>query len=712
MKSLHAALFIFALGLASLWPQQLLSAPVRDGAVEIELIAEVESIEPGKPFTVGLKFEIDPTWHIYWINPGGPGFPPKVAWTLPEGFVAGPLEFPTPHHFFAAGSEGYGYEGHAVLLAEITPPASLKPGKKVTLAGKAEWLACADACVPGSAELSLELQTAAAAAAGPQAGLIAETRQQLPTPVDWNISAEIDMDAKTARYFIDHGGAVKSIDGLYFFPAGYANYASLTDPNELAKFTLEGEKLTVDCVVNKYYSGDPPEWPEAVLTSETGFGGDLGKSVWISNAPKPDPLAVTTPAAADPAGDTDAGGAKSDLTFWTALLFAFIGGLILNVMPCVFPVISLKILGFVQQAGEDRRKIAIHGFAFAAGVLIFFWLVVGILLGVRSALGTSAVAWGSQFQSPIFVMIMGFVILLIALNLFGVFEIGMGLTSVGGKLSSSTGYAGSFWSGSLAVILATPCTAPFMGGAVAYALNAPIAATFTVFTVMGLGMASPYILLSLSPGLINALPKPGAWMEKFKQFMGFPMIAVVFFLVWVAAHQLDTTGLGWFFVGLTLLSLGMWWFGSFATPMQGATTRIVARAAAVVFVSLGVWTTFKASTYPAPAKIQDVEAVIAKSQAEGKKVFVDFTAAWCLICQSNKAAMHSEAVETAFKEQNVEFLEVDWTSKDPEILKVLQKYGAEGVPLYLIFDSDPSKEPIKLPNTLTKGIILDSLDKL
>jgi thiol:disulfide interchange protein len=679
--------------------------PVRAQGLSIELIAENETIVPGEPFTVGLSYKIDPKWHTFWINPGQAGEATEMEWNLPEGFKVSALKYPTPHTFTASGSIGVGYENSAVLLAEIIPPDDLEIGSSVKIAGNAKWQVCADFCTQGDADLSLELVVAESAKASANGLAITTAKAELAKSVDWPISAEIDLEAKTAVFSIEHGGKITATEGLQFFNSQYVPYASMVDFNTPITFELAGDVLKISASVSKSYKGEVPEFIEGMLVSESGFADDLGHSIWLTN----DPNAASSAAPQSAAAPV---GAPEEHSFWKVLIYAFIGGLILNIMPCVFPVISLKVLSFVQQGGEDRRKVAMHGFVFAAGILVFFWIVLAVLLGVRSVFGVTAGGWGTQFQDPLFVTLMAFLILVIALNLFGVFEIGGGLTGVGGKLTESSGYAGSFWSGALAVVLATPCTAPFMGSAIAYALNAPVISAFAVFTMMGIGMSSLYVILSVIPGLINRLPKPGMWMVKFKQFMGFPMIAVVLWLVFIAVHLLDTTGIALFFVGLTLLSIGTWWFGSFNTPINGARARIIAKVATVALLGGGVWAAVASANYPKPHKFQNVEAEIAQLQSEGKHVFVDFTALWCAQCQTNKIAMHSEEVEAAFKENNVTFLEVDWTTKDPEILRVLQKYGAEGIPFYLQFDADSTKPPTVLPAALTNGVILEYLEKL
>ena len=609
----------------------LFAAPVKVHSIETELVSEFDAIQPAKPFTAAIRFKIDPTWHIYWLNPGAFGQTTRMDWELPTGFKVSPLQFPTPYQFLTGGFAGYGYEDETMLLATITPPADLKPGAEITLKGKVFWQACdPKSCVPNDAEISLTLPVSdKPGEPTTHGGEIGKYREQLPKLVDWSISATHDAEAKTVTISVEHGGQIRSEMLVFLYPA----VEKTVDPTKLPQIEFSPENYSVTMAQNLFLRGDLPEVMSALIYSERGFANpDLGKAVFVTNDPNP---AESVPVAPSQSAEAD-----SD----------------------------------VESNGKSNE------------------------------------GWGYWLQRPSIVATLIGLMLLIALNLFGVFEIGMGMTGAGGSLTQKSGLAGSFFSGALATVLATPCTAPFMGLAITYGLKSPPPITLIVFTVLGLGMAAPYLILSRSPALMQKLPKPGAWMETFKQAMAFPMLAVVIALVWVIAHQITDNGLLSVLTGMLLISLGAWWYGRFGMPNKPEKTRRIAWAAAAVLALLAAFVGLRGASQALPGSNRDVEAEIAALQKEGKGVFVDFTAAWCATCQANKAVMHSEKIKNAFEEKSVAFLEVDWTQRDPAILSVIQKYGREGVPLYLLFSADTNEPPQVLANLLTTTHVLAALE--
>ena len=690
---------------------------MRDGAVEAGLFSGTESIQPGSSFTVALKLKIDPTWHTYWINPGDAGFANSFDWTgLPDGFTAGPLQFPFPHLFLVdAGigpQAGLGYEGQVLHLIEITPPASLPPGKSVTLSGTAKWLGCdPSTCVPGQASLSLTLPvTESPGTPSAASDEIEKARIDIPGQVSgWK--AEIAEDGEKLTITVTHpaGDAPVSPKSLVLFPEN----TFLIDLSVPQKFESAGNNTLVLSVPKHSYFEGLPEDFRAVLVSkdEKPISPGTATSLLLTETSIETPVPAGQAAASEPASAPEA--TSTVATLRKALLAAFLGGLILNLMPCVFPVISLKIMGFVSQAGESHGKLIAHGSVFAAGVLFSFWVLTGILLAFRSA--GDLLGWGFQLQEPGFVIALILLMVVMALSLFGVFEIGTGVSGVGGKLTMSSGFGGSFWSGALATVLATPCTAPFMGAALGFALDQPPAITFLIFTVLALGMAFPYLLLSIFPGWLKRLPRPGPWMETFKQIMGFPMLAVAAWLLWVLGAQIGNDGLGLLFVALILVAFGAWLMGRFAVPSRPARSRIAARISAAILVAAAIGISFKAADARQPQSTAidaDPATIIQGHREAGKNVFVDFTAKWCLVCQANKPAMYSDAVKAAFEEKNVEFVVIDNTNRDPRIEEYINRFGRTGVPLYPRFPAAPAKPPLILPQNLTPGIIIDYLEKL
>ncbi len=415
---------------------------------------------------------------------------------------------------------------------------------------------------------------------------------------------------------------------------------------------------------------------------------------------------------------------KSDeepIGIWIALLSAFLGGIILNLMPCVLPVLSLKILGIVQQSGEDSKKRINHGIAFTLGVVSSFLILAGILLLLRA--GGEQLGWGFQLQSPAFIILLTILLFLFGLSMFGVFEIGTSLTAVGQKASNDTGFVGSFSSGILATIVATPCTAPFMGSALGFALSQPTILALLIFAMLGLGMALPYLLLTTVPALVKYVPRPGAWMESFKQFMGFLLMATVLWLLWVFSLQVGAEGLLILLAAFIIVSIGGWIFGRWGNIAKPKPTRVKAIILTALFIIGGVVFAFKYIdtnvTVNQTLEKGNIEwqkftpELLSKSLKEGKPVFIDFTAAWCLSCQVNeKVAFGSEDVQNAFKKLGVVMLKADWTNSDAIITKELAKFGRNSVPLYVLYSGKQNEEPQILPEIITPGIVLNALEKI
>jgi len=410
---------------------------------------------------------------------------------------------------------------------------------------------------------------------------------------------------------------------------------------------------------------------------------------------------------------------SSNISVWFALVSAFIGGLILNLMPCVLPVLSLKIFSIVQQSGEDRKKRINHGLAFTLGVLATFWVLAITLILLRA--GGEQLGWGFQLQSPAFLIVLTTLLFLFGLSMFGVFEIGTSLTAVGQGSAKEEGFIGSFSSGVLATVVATPCTAPFMGSALGYALSQPSYVALLVFTFLGLGMAAPYMLLTTSPSLSKYVPKPGAWMETFKQFMGFLLMATVLWLLWVFSLQVGADGLLVLLGSFILASMGGWIFGRWGNIAKPKPTRVKAMIVAALLVIGGTIFTFNnidtknaatSNAHQGNIKWQTFSPELVKKYSEeGKPVFIDFTAAWCLSCQVNeKVAFSSEEVQNAFDKMGVEMLKADWTNKDEIIGRELAKFGRNSVPLYVLYSGKQNVEPVLLPEIITPGIVLDALE--
>ncbi len=675
--------------------------PVKKGAVTAELVAHDASIQPGRPFLVALKLTHDEPWHTYWINPGT-GYPTSLRWTLPEGFSAGDIIWPTPHVVKDTNGNvtGHGYEGVVFLFVEITPPTTLAPGTEVTLRTVADWLMCAEVCMPGDAKLELTLPVKSDPPAPNMsvARLFNNAKADLPQPLaGWNVAAERKDNSFIVR-LTPAAGTTHRPQGLHLFDsAGLVDYAA---PQQIRE---ENGDIVVTLAVAK--DGDPAATRLAgVITSQNGWGPMIpahGATFGVAlGAPTADASASSS-ALRPPS--SDAGGLLG------TLLLAFVGGLILNLMPCVFPVLGIKVLGFVNQAGSDRGKIVAHGLVFTFGVLLSFWVLAGLLLALRA--GGSQLGWGFQLQSPAFVFGMAAFLLIFALNLSGLFEIGLSATSVGGKLQMQQGYGGSLFTGILATLVATPCSAPFLAPALGAAIALPAGESFAVFTAIAIGLSAPYLLLSAFPAAVKILPRPGAWMETFKQLMAFPLYATVGWLLWVLAGQTkdNDNALLLIVFGLVLVAMAAWVYGRWAKP--------AARFIAALLLVGGVWLGWPKSADAASVTDSGYAvkweawspAAVEAARAAGRTIYVDFTARWCATCQTNKAAVFSSSdVLKAFGERNVLLLKADWTSKDSAITDELAKWNRSAVPFNLIY-APGRTEPVILPELLTPGIVLNAL---
>jgi len=700
------------------------SKPVKKGAVQVQLISDASAIEPGKPFTVALRMQHDPHWHSYWIAPGT-GFPTSLTWTLPEGFVAGDIQWPTPHVVKDTTGKitGNGYEGENSLLVEITPPKQLAPGSEIKLQAVAEWLMCQEVCMPGDAKLEIAFTSANTGASTTDAKwqkAIAETRAKLPQPATgWDITASHTDTTATLRLTAKAGNTHQPTE-LHFFSAD-----AFTDYIKPATITRDNGSWVIQMDLDAAADKNITRFT-GVLASANGwragasYGGiviDAPFSSAASASAGTSPNAVGSLTATTQAPTSNPPPAAASGLFAT-LFLAFVGGMILNLMPCVFPVLGIKILGFVNQSGHDRRKITLHGLTFAAGVLISFWALAGALLILRA--GGAQLGWGAQLQSPAFVFGMAVFLLIFALNMSGLFEIGLSATGVGGKLQMKEGFAGSFFTGALAVLVATPCSAPFLAPALGAAFSTAYSAleSMLLFTAIAVGLALPYLLLSIFPQAIKFLPKPGAWMETFKQLMAFPLYATVGWLLWVLAGQTkdDDNALLLIAFAFVLVAMAAWSYGRFGQAWGKPGKQLFGRAFAAALLVGGLYLGWPKTAEAAPAVAGSYQVTwekwspeaIAAAQAAGKFVYVDFTARWCATCQTNKAAVfHSDDVLAKLKELNVVLLRGDWTNRDPKITAELARWNRSAVPFNLIYAPGKS-DPIILPELLTPGKVLEA----
>ena len=674
-----------------------LPAPAADTAdaqhLHVQLVFPQLQLHPGGKNQVGLYFKLEPGWHVYWKNAGDSGEPPRIQWTLPDGVAASPLEFPAPTRLPLGPLMDFGYQNEVLFPSHLAVASTVKPGP-ATLHAKVSWLVCREVCIPGKAELDQNVRFLRSA---PQTPAVSASGQalwnrlaKLPVPLPSADKAIFQPTSAGFRLAVDTG---RRETQAAFFPSD----ESILDNPSPQKLTATPQGLILDLKKDANLAASPSH-----LNGVLELSG--GRNYRIAAAPG-------TVAAAPPAPSLGALPGIAGL--------AFLGGLFLNLMPCVFPVLFLKGLALVNSGAEQRHKLRVHGFVYAAGIVVSFWALVAALLGLRAAGAT--LGWGFQFQSPVFLALMAGLLFFLGLSLAGQFEIGLTLTSAGGSLAARQGYAGSFFTGVLAVIVATPCTAPFMGAAVGYALAQPAAITFAVFTALALGLAAPYVALTLQPAWTRLLPKPGAWMDVLKQAVSIPIFLTVVWLAWVLAQAYGANLLGALLAGLLLLAIAGWFLGRWPARRWAATT---AALFLVAFIGLSAFVPRLASSPPPAASTAATgqssgaawqpwsPAAVSSYQAQGRAVFVDFTASWCLSCQVNeRVALDQPQVRQAFANDHVVLLRADWTRQDPAITQALAALGRSGVPVYALYVPGESA-PRLLPQVLTPGIVTDALNRL
>ncbi|MEX0322108.1 MAG: protein-disulfide reductase DsbD family protein [Puniceicoccaceae bacterium] len=664
---------------------------IRDKFVEAAVIGEDSHLVPGQPYRLGLLLRHDPHWHTYWKS-SETGYATTIEWSLPEGFTIGELSWPTPKVYDFQGFTEYVYEGEVLLMATLLPPDDFG-GESVEIGFSADWLMCEQTCVPGGIEskIVLPVSTSQPEPSAEWAGFFERTDGQLPSNAnDYELAAWESGEAVVLQV-----KGKQLPDSVYFFDAQAA--FKTTPENNVRKTDSE----SIEVVLDLPEGGMKPDSLIGVLKADQGWSGLDGTSG----------IEIDVPVMTGPPVVKE--------TSWAGILvLAFVGGLILNLMPCVFPVLGIKIMGFVGQAGESRKKIVEHGLVFSLGVLLSFWILAAVLLLLRS--GGNQLGWGFQLQSPTFVFILAMLLFAFALNMAGLFEVGQSAVGVGSNLTAKSGLSGSFFSGVLATVVATPCAAPFLAPALGAALTFPPLGSLAVFTFIAFGLAAPYLLLSIFPSLLKWLPKPGAWMETFKQFMSFLLFATVAYLVWVLAGQLTEEGGYTVFsllkvlIGLVLLALGLWIYGRWSAFHRPKKVRLVGSIAALVIVLFSLSFGISGTRAPDPSATAIVWEKWSPGKAEalaaeGKTVYVDFTARWCVTCQTNKAAVFSSSrVQDAIEELDIVLLKADWTHQDPEISKALARFGRSAVPFNLVYG--PAIEtPIELPEVLVPGTVLDAI---
>lgn len=687
MRAIISLLFISLLSV----PAALSAAPTPASIVNATIYSEKPSFEADTPFRLGVLLEPVAGWHTYWENPGDAGLATKLVWTLPEGFTAGTIDWPMPRRMAEGPLVVYGYEGTVFLPVTITPPAALNPGP-YTFRVKASWLVCKDICIPEAVELEITLPDALAGA------------------------------SNAAKLFSNHDALKPSMVAL---PATYADDGThLTVSVPLSLINTQDTPVTAaqlflrEHSVVRYAAEQQVSVEDGVLrivverSSSTPLETLHGLlSVTAGGKQKYFDLVLQSAESANQSADKAP--TTASLWFPVILLLALLGGMILNLMPCVLPVLSLKALAVVKQANGERLHVRQQGLAYTLGILVSFAAIAAVLLALKA--GGEAVGWGYQMQSPAFVGFLIYLLFLVGLSLSGFFYLPVVFGNLGASMMEASSVKGSFLTGMLATAVATPCTAPFMASAVGAALTLPSWQALLVFETLGLGLALPFLLISLYPKLLRFLPKPGAWMETFKQFLAFPMYASVIWLLWVLAQQTGPGGVAVALIGMLVIVIAIWMKRLFANP---ATYRLAALAALAGIIVLSLMCLSKQEmpeSMPASAAEHGVETVafsptaLGSLRMEGKPVFVDVTAAWCITCQVNKrVAIQTDRVMQAFKERGVTLMVADWTRRNKDITEFLANFGYQGVPLYVFYPAGGGEAKV-LPQLLTPDIVIDAI---
>ena len=680
--------------LAALWMLLLLAgvATAQTGAaphIAPSLVAETTSPRAGGEVTLAFAMKPAPGWHGYWKNPGDSGTETRAAWTLPAGMTAGQLAYPVPERLLIAGLMNYVYARDYAQLVTLRVPAGLAPGTALPVRAKLDWLACTEEiCVPERAELALTLRIGDGTVAPDVRARFDGWRAALPRPL--GSEGRFARTGDRFRLAVPLPSTM-AVGEAYFYPLtdGAIDYAA---PQAA---TRRGDMLVIE--TRDAARTAPPARVEGVLA----IGG--GRGLQLTAVAGDVPAAGVPPAAASGgAGDGDSGSGSGTLALTLAALGgAILGGLLLNVMPCVFPILSLKALSLARAGGEERA-VRREALAYAAGVVLVCVALGGLLLVLRA--GGSAAGWAFQLQSPGVILFLLLLVSAIGLNLAGLFELAN--LGIGGRLAGASGLAGAFWTGALAAFVATPCTGPFMGVALGAALVLPPAAALAVFAGLGLGIALPFLLLGFVPALRARLPGPGPWMERFRRILAVPMLLTALGLAWVLGRQAGVDGMTLGLAAVLLLALGLWWTGARQAAGRRAAWAPALPAALLALAAIPVVPRAASAGAAAPDGALRAEAFseqrLTALRADGRPVFVYFTADWCLSCKVNeKAAIERAEVADAFRRAGVAVLVGDWTNGDAAIGRFLSRHGRSGVPLYLFYRG--AGAPEVLPQILTPG---------
>ncbi len=695
-------LWIICLALIAVWlapfARAAESAAVKSGRAVAQLVTSYDTVEPGQDIYIALSMRLEPHWHTYWRNAGGPGEPAELHWDIPDTTSIGDIIWPLPQTVSTGPLINYAFEDRLLLPMPMHIAKDAQLGEELTIKAQATYLVCYQICLPEMANLSLTLRVGEAVKDERWSGNIERTIKRAPKPEGLEASAVLKNNFLT----LDIGGGKLDFAALknpYFFPYEQ-DLIDASAPQDI----LSAERGVRINLTPSFGLADGIENIPGVLAFE-----EKTENGWVRRG-------IEVSAIADAKVDigkvkTGSGGRgiHTSVGLWAALLGAFIGGMILNLMPCVFPVLSLKVLGFARAAHDERKSIRTHGWLYVLGVMVSFLTLAGVILALKA--GGASVGWGFQLQNPVLVGALALLFVIIAFNLFGFFDVGGHLQNTGSDLATSGGYKGAFFTGVLAVIVATPCTAPFMAGALGFAFAQSSLTTLLIFTALGAGFALPFLALSYAPGLLKRLPKPGPWMDIFKQFLAFPMLGAAVWLIWVLAVQTGADGVLRVLGAILTFGFSLWLW-----KRKGVFAKLLL-AVSVLATGYFIYDLRNAQSAQMVAELPEAQAWspqrVAQLRAEGNIVFVDFTAAWCVSCKVNdKLVLQRRATKDLFARTNTVMLIADWTRRDDAITAELTRHGRSGVPLYLVYPPGTGLvDPQILPQVLSTKIIEKALAK-
>ena len=687
--------------------------------IKVGLVSEQGYLVAGETAPLALRLLPDEGWHTYWKNPGDTGLPTRVIWQLPEQFRAGDLEWPVPERIDYQGAVNFGYHGETWLPVSISVPASISSSAingqgEITLSATAKWLICKDVCIPGKAELQLVLPLRDRSQANIQESvnhpLFDKARSKIPRLI-YTSNAAYAVDEQ-----VDIAVALNALPAFDRLPQVFIGSAGIVDNFDKPSIKIAADQLHISAKKD-YYLEEAPELLSVLLVT----AAEEGQSQAIEfTARKKAALAIVDNSLVNEVASSNIASAETSapISILYALLLAVVGGLILNAMPCVFPVLSLKIVSLVESGNHNSIERRRHGIAYTAGVILSFLLIAGLLIALRFA--GEQIGWGFQLQSPWFIAFLVYLLFVLGLSLSGFIELGSSLQNLGAGLGnkerSSSDWRGSFFTGVLATVVATPCTAPFMGTAMGFALGQSAVVALLIFAAMGLGLALPFLLIAFIPFLANALPKPGNWMVRLKEFLAFPIYLTVIWLLWVFSRQTGGDAVALMLVGLVLVALALWIWRQTQFRDDAFISRAVAAFILVAAIGLAL---YAASVERSEIVAVDTAAVESDAQEytperlqqaldNGEAVFVNMTADWCITCKVNeRIALGTNKVKSAFAAQSITYLKGDWTNSDPVITEYLATFSRNGVPLYVYYA--PGKTAVVLPQILTPSIVIDAI---